>query len=161
SLRVSDQTPDIERRHPLSPDEIQLLLGSKTRLNAELADMLELLVCTGARLNEIAGLEIADIQLHPTAGATPYVWIRPNRTRTLKSMSSRRKVPLGGPCLQAAKDALAKTSSLGRTEGPLFPRYGRNGGSSAASQALMKFLRKIGITDRRKVVHSIRHSVKQ
>src|SRR5262249_7489847 len=73
----------------------------------------------------------------------------------------RRKVPLGGPCLQAAKDALAKTSSLGRTEGPLFPRYGRNGGSSAASQALMKFLRKIGITDRRKDVHSIRHSVKQ
>ena len=39
--------------------------------------------------------------------------------------------------------------------------YGRNGGSDAASQALNKFLRRLGITDRRKVVHSIRHSVKQ
>src|SRR5262245_11746940 len=37
----------------------------------------------------------------------------------------------------------------------------RSGGGSAASQALMTFLRRIGITDRRKVVHSIRHSIKQ
>jgi integrase len=161
SLRVSDETPDIEKRHPLSTDETKVLLGSKARINDELAAIIELLVCTGARLSEIAGLEIADVQPQRTSESPPYLWIRPNRTRPLKNVSSRRRVPLVGSGVQTATDALAKAASAGQTEGPLFPRYGRNGGADAASQALMKFLRKIGITDRRKVVHSIRHSVKQ
>src|SRR5262245_56057837 len=76
-------------------------------------------------------------------------------------MSSRRKVPLVGLGLQAAANALARAGGAGQTEGPLFPRYGRNGGGDAASAALMKLLRRVGISDRRKVVHSIRHSVKQ
>jgi integrase len=141
--------------------KIRLLLASKARINAELSAILELLVSTGARLNEIAGLEIADVQPHRTAGEAAYVWIRPNRTRTLKSKSSKRKVPLVGPGHEAARDALENAASQGRTEGPLFPRYGKNGGGDTASAALMKYLRRVGITDRRKVVHSIRHSVKQ
>ena len=136
-------------------------MGARDRVNGELRDILVLLICTGARLSEITGLEIVDLQPSQFSGGPPCVWIRPNATRPLKTMSSRRRVPLIGPALQTAQDALARPASEGRTEGPLFPRYGRNGGGDAASQALMKFLRRIGITDRRKVVHSIRHSVKQ
>jgi hypothetical protein len=36
SLRVEDETPDIERRHPLSPEEIKLLLAARDRINGEL-----------------------------------------------------------------------------------------------------------------------------
>jgi integrase len=161
SLRVEDEMPDIDRRHPLSQKEIKLVLAARQRINGELADILVLLVCTGARLNEIAGLEIADVQPLSTGEGPSHLWIRPNRTRSLKSVSSRRKVPLIGPAVVAATNAVARVADLGHDEGPLFPRYGRNGGRDAASQALMKFLRRIGITDRRKVIHSIRHSVKQ
>jgi integrase len=161
SLRVEDQTPDIEKRHPLSPEDIKLLLESRDGINDELRDILVLLICTGARLSEMAGLDIADVQPEQTSDGPPHVWIRPNTTRPLKTRSSRRRVPLIGPGVQALNDAVARAASGGRAEGPLFPRYGRNGGSDAASQALMSFLRRVGITDRKKVVHSIRHSVKQ
>src|SRR5262245_56491693 len=127
------------------------MLASKARINAELEAILELLVSTGARLNENAGLEIADVQPHRTAEEPAYLWIRPNRTRTLKSKSSKRKVPLVGPGHEAARDALENAASQGRTEWPLFPRYGKNGGGDTASAALMKYFRRVGITDSRKV----------
>jgi integrase len=160
SLRIADGIPDKERRPSLSADEINLLLSLRERLNEELADILTLLICTGARLKEIAGLEIEEVQPDRKSKEPPYLWIRPNRTRGLKSKSSRRKVPLVGPGIHAAIDALARATTAGRAEGPLFPRYGRNGGSDAGSAALMKYLRRVGITDKRKVIHSIRHSVK-
>ena len=44
---------------------------------------------------------------------------------------------------------------------PVFPSYGRDGGSAAASRALMHAFRQGGIVDCRKSVHSLRHTVKQ
>jgi integrase len=161
SQRIADDIPDIEKRHPLSPDEIKLLLGAKVRLNDELAAILEFLIFTGARLNEIAGLEIIDVEPAQSSTSPAYIQIRPNRTRPLKNKSSRRRVPLIGSGVETATDAPARAASAGRSQGPLFPRYGRHGGGDSASQALMKFLRRVGITDERKVVHSIRHSLKQ
>jgi integrase len=161
ALRVADGIPDRDRRSHLAGDDIKLLLGSRRHLNEQLGDILMLLMFTGARLNEIAGLEIDDVQLHSTAEGPPYLWIRPNHIRSLKSKSSRRRVPLIGHGLRAATDALARSTGQERTGEALFPRYGRDGGGDAASAALMKYLRRLGISDRRKVVHSIRHSVKQ
>ncbi len=58
---------------------------------------------------------------------------------------------------------LARLRAGGQSEpeDAVFPRYARSGGADAVSQALMKSLRKAGVTDRRKSIHSIRHSVKQ
>ena len=42
-----------------------------------------------------------------------------------------------------------------------FPRYGRDRGHTAASAALMKALRAVGVTHERKSINSVRHTVKQ
>lgn len=76
------------------------------------------------------------------------------RRQRLKTDPSRRRVPLVGDALEAAKEALRLT------KGPmLFPRYGVEGGNTNASAVLMKHVRKI-TDDAKKVVHSLRHNMK-
>ena len=148
-----------EARLPLSNWEIaQMLKGS---VNEELCLIRQLLVLTGARLNEIAGLEWADITLPSASNGVGYLDIKSNAIRRLKTASSVRKVPL---LPEATKLILSYQDGLGiRRSGhePVFPRYGRPGGGDAASAALMKSLRATGIIDPRKSIHSIRHTVKQ
>ena len=60
-----------------------------------------------------------------------------------KTSQSLRRVPLPAAVLQFLP---------GKLEGPLFP-----GGPRATSKRLNRFLNGVGISDRRKVVHSLRH----
>jgi integrase len=156
-LHMTDEIAAIDARLPLSQEEIAI--ARSMSVNAELSTIVELLVLTGARLNEIAGLEWNDVDLASDAGISS-ITIRMNGIRRLKTANSKRKVPL----VEEAKDALLKLRTALITQdarGAVFPRYGRPGGSDAASAALMKALRKAGVHDRRKSIHSIRHSVKQ
>lgn len=158
-LPVNDDTPDQERRLPLTSDEVGLLLDQRKRMNADLADILTLLVHTGARLGEISGLAVEDFDVGAGNGPAS-INIRPNSIRRLKTRSSRRQVPLTVEALRTVQAALARLPKPSTADMPLFPRYGRNGGSDAASAALMKVLRRAGISDRRKAIHSIRHAMK-
>lgn len=155
---VTTDAPASEARLPLTSGE--LTVAMTLDVNEELTGIMLLLAGTGARLNEIAGLVWDDVRLSDSPQSTPHLFIRTNTIRRLKTASSKRMVPLLGQphewVVRAAKASQRRTLCEA-----VFPRYGRSGGSDAASAALMKALRKAGITDKRKSIHSIRHSVKQ
>jgi integrase len=157
-FHVANDVAAIDARIPLSTKEVGIV--RTLNVNAELRVIVEILVMTGGRLNEIAGLEWGDVHFTGLSTQLAFIHIRPNATRRLKTASSNRTVPL----LEPSRDAIIGLRSLRQTGtriGPIFPRYGRSGGADAASAALMKALRKAGVTDKRKSIHSIRHSVKQ
>ncbi|MBQ9353660.1 tyrosine-type recombinase/integrase [Phyllobacterium sp.] len=143
---------DRDERNPFSPKQLE---QTRARViehaGADLGIIWRLLEGTGARLSEIAGLEVQDVVVDGTA--TPHIDIRFNALRRLKNNASVRKVPLAGDALAAATEALS-----GKVDGPLFKRYGRDRGGDAASAALMKSVRKI-VSDKRVTVHSLRHNM--
>jgi len=155
---VADVSPR-DARLPLSREEIRLML--RMPVNEELELIRLLLIFTGARLNEIAGLQWEDVVFPSPSNTVGYVDIRTNAVRRLKTTSSVRKAPLLPEALSALASYRASLRTHHSPDTPVFPRYGRPGGSDAASAALMKALRKSGVTDSRKSIHSIRHSVKQ
>jgi integrase len=107
-----------------------------------------ILMETGTRIGEFSGMKVSDVFLD---APVPYVRIKPNEWRTVKTASSVREFPLVGLSLEAMKKALA----LPRTTDALFPAYARKRGQDSASAAVNKRLQKWGITSK-----SFRHSLK-
>lgn len=105
---------------------------------------------TGARVAEITGLEVADINFQESS-----INIRSNSIRGLKTKSSTREVPIiGKSCsfllsIRQSKDY----------ENAICTRYGKENGNTNVSNALSKHLRSI-TEDRKKTVHSLRHTKK-
>jgi integrase len=127
-----------------------------------LSTIVTVLAFTGARLREITGVTWEDVR--DLDGDRAFLELRPNEVRNLKTAWSARAVPLVPQAAAVLREhrskSLAHSAPLSGAA-PVFPRYGRDGGSAAASRALMRALRRTGITDRRKSVHSLRHTVKQ
>ncbi len=88
------------KRYPFSNEFIQsTLMGSKlSGLNEEARLLIYAMIDTGARIGELVGLESEDIILNDDI---PYIMIRPNETRTLKTPQSERDLPLVGTSLRA------------------------------------------------------------
>lgn len=130
-----------------------VIVGMHSRLRAEDHRLIwRILVGTGCRLAEVTGLTVDDVAL---AENVPHIRVRWNENRRLKTVVSIRSVPLVGDALEAAREAVR----LPREGAALFPRYGREGGPGAASQAIMGYLREL--TDNRKhVIHSLRHNMR-
>lgn len=149
-LKVDDQGDrEDTRRLPLSAD-----LTEKFRacLSGDLVHIMTILDDTGARVGEIAGLEVQDVFLNHE---TPHIYIRPNTTRRLKTDSSNRKVPLTGAAQESLRAALKVTEG----EGPIWSQYARPRGADAASAVLMKNLRKL-TKEKKLTIHSLRHRFK-
>jgi len=110
---------------------------------------LTLLAGTGARLDEIALLNWSDIQTDCETGIVYLDLTDPNSPR--KNMRSRRKIPLP-PSISLPQ----------RGEGRLFDyRIDPDGkAQNAASKALMRFVKKVRVSNERLVVHSLRHTYK-
>lgn len=156
---IVDPTPEREKRDLLTEGELSALLERRGNMNAQLSTILTLLAYTGARTNEIAGLCLADVTIKDDPLTISEITIRPNNIRSLKNHSSRRTVPLLGEALVMVKALIAeRTKASGFA---LFERYGRDGGETAVSAALMKNLRAAGITQKTKTIHSLRHTIKQ
>ena len=137
--------------------DIGLLLEKRGHLSDDLRDILTLVVFTGARLGEITGLEKQDLSFN---GSMPSIHIRYNSTRRIKNDSSIRILPLIHEALTALQKRWARLDNASATS-PVFARYGIPDGSSNASAALGKWLReRVGISDRLKTIHSIRHTMK-
>ncbi|MEM9477911.1 MAG: tyrosine-type recombinase/integrase, partial [Pseudomonadota bacterium] len=96
---------------------------------------------TGARLNEIAGLEAEDILLE---ASVPHILIRPNRTRALKTSHSERSVPLVGTALMAIRK---------HPDG--FLRYA--GKNAQASAAINKYLKDNNLLPDGATLYGLRH----
>ena len=136
--------------------EVRQVLSETHKLNDDLRDIIRPLACTGARLTEISGLEVQDINLQEMT-----INIRFNATRRLKNNQSVRTVPVVD---KRSIEALRIRIAGKRLTDVVFPRYGREGGPDSASAALSKLLTRIGLKDTRaripKTTHSLRHAFK-
>lgn len=135
-------------RPPFKTDYIKdtLLSADKlTGLNDECRLFLFAMADTGARPSELIGLnaENGDIRLDTTI---PYIFIRPDKKRELKTAQSKRKIPLVGASLYAFENL---------PEG--FLRYYRK--PDLLSATLNKYLRDNDLLPTEEhVVYSLRHS---
>jgi len=106
---------------------------------------------------ELGGLLNEDVVL---GSNVPYLNIRPNRIRRLKTLSSERRIPLTSEALDILRQYQEQQQKKD-PKAPLFPKYGRDGGMEALSQGLRNIIRKtMGISDPRLVPYSTRHTLK-
>lgn len=105
---------------------------------------------TGARMAEITGLQVQDVSQKERC-----IRIRTNSIRGLKTSSSARTLPISDTLLSTLR-----TLQQGKDDtDPLFVKYGRTGGNTAASALMMKRFRTV-IPDTKKSLHSLRHKKK-
>ena len=107
--------PDASPRQPIPNDILKAIQNQCRSTDDEMRWLVALISDTGMRLSEAVGLLTEDIKI---GSDIPYVDIRPHPWRRLKTLGSRRKVPLVGCSLWAARQALnASTGDY------LFPKY--------------------------------------
>ncbi|NQU55971.1 MAG: tyrosine-type recombinase/integrase [Rhodospirillales bacterium] len=142
---------------------IDSYLSSK-RLGHETKNIIMMMKCTGGGPAEIGGLTLADVSLD---GEIPFVWIRANAVRGLKTKVRDRRIPLIGDALDAARDAYeratAKAEKANADDTPLFKSFGAGGrGADSISAKLNKAIRSAGVPNSpRLVAYSFRHTMKE
>ena len=138
-----------EKRRPLTLEELKRLSGACRREDDDLRHLLALLLDTGMRLSEAAGLHVDNIHLDQKL---PYLEVCPNKSRRLKTSNSKRIIPLVGTSLWAARQVAKNQVNY------CFPRYARDGycNANSASAALGKWMKKY--CESGSTVHGIRHA---
>ncbi|MCV6592590.1 MAG: tyrosine-type recombinase/integrase [Silicimonas sp.] len=141
------------KRMPFSREWIETKLladGALDGMNWEARCILKIMINTGARPSEIAGLKRKHVDVK---GEIPMITIEPDG-RDIKNEHSDRRVPLHGVSLDAAADALDR--SLSKMDEPLFPTYF---GRDKISDTVNKFLRTNGLRESADTpLYSLRHS---
>lgn len=152
-LEVKKETLAKEDRKPFTEGQLK---AARARVmghaSVDLQRIWRMLEQTGCRLAEVTGLMVEDAHVD---GEFPYLDLRFLPHRRLKNAGSVRRVPLVGDALKAAQEARDAAGDRAL----LFPTYAREGGATAASQVLMKHVRKV-VTDPKVTVHSLRHTLK-
>ncbi|WP_448325538.1 DUF6538 domain-containing protein [Sulfitobacter sp. M13] len=158
AVNIPNEGKDKVKRLPFTETEVSLIQKACLEKDDDLRWIVGLLSDSGLRLAEAVGLMEQDVFLDVP---NPYISIRPNDARRLKTDGSERNVPLVGVSLWAIKRAKTKAS-----KGFMFPRYIDFTGellankSTHASNTLAKWLRTFPIADpKQKSCHSFRHSV--
>ena len=143
---------DIKERLPVSPHDIKLIQRHCRETNDEMRWLLALISDTGMRLAEAAGLALNDIVLD---SEIPYINLKPNESRRLKTKQSSRKIPLIGLSLWAAQQVKSEFNGT-----YAFPRYTKGGkcNANSASAALNKWLKQVASES--VTVHSYRHAIR-
>jgi len=137
------------RRLPYSKEELQTLLACSVQIDDAPRRAIILLALTGARLAEIVGLRRCDVNLDEG-----WIHITGHPSRSLKTPSSDRKVPLLPLALEAAKKQLEEHDSP-----YLFPTFcdDRTVKADSVSSRLNKWAAKI-VPNRS--MHSLRHTMR-
>ena len=148
-LRIKGASATVDDRLPMSDQDLAMARPSFDDDPVAHA-LFVILTDTGARLSEITGLEVGDINLQQRS-----ITIRPNGVRALKTKGSQRILPLSQSALEALQE---HRRGKGDTQ-PMFPDYARPRGRDAASAMMMKRLRR-SITDKKLTMHSLRHRMK-
>ncbi len=151
-LTIPGEGDDAVKRVPLSSDQLNQLWKACRDRDDDMRWVVAMLIDTGARLAEIAGLALDDIKLDDPV---PHILIQPHPWRSLKTKIAR-KVPLHGAALWAAKRVI---ESAGPGQRFAFPRYTNEQECKAtsASGALVKWVKGLGIEH---VLHELRHTMK-
>lgn len=140
-------------RLPFTDDDVKRLFNDLDGRDADFRWLALLGLTTGARLNEIAQLRVADV-IEEDGHICINIHCEPDEhgPRSAKNKSSIRKVPLRH---EIAEDFERFARAKGK--GIIFTDYQTKEGTSAkASKRVMTWVRK-HIADRRKVFHSFRH----
>lgn len=148
ALKITGEGSDSTHAEVPSVRELRELAAMLETKDSTTALIAGIMLETGPRIGEIAGLKVADVVLD---AEVPYLRIAPNEWRDLKTKASEREVPLVGLSLKAAQKAVEQAGA-GVT---LLPDYARTSGNDAASAAVNKLLKPYGITS-----HSFRHALK-
>ena len=148
-----DQSQGVKKRIPVKPEDIEKVQEECYKADDEKRWLIALVADTGIRLGEGAGLLRSDFV---EQDGILCVNIRPHPWRSLKTLSSKRLVPLVGSSKWAAEQILAQSADSRFA----FPNYndGQRTNANSASAALNKWLKsKIvqGYT-----IHSFRHSIR-
>ena len=144
-VRLKD-TKDRQRK-PFTSEFIQsqfLAPGKLDGLKPELSILVRMLINTGARPSELIGLELADVDL---AAEIPFIHIRKNGTRSLKTDHSERQIPLLGASLIAAHE-FVELGGWGKWQGK---------NMYATSQINKYFRERELVTDKNQSLYSLRH----
>ena len=143
--------PAVQKQRLSVPDkQLQVLQAQCRKADDEARWLLALISDTGLRLSEAIGLSRGDIRL---SDGVPHILIQPHPWRRLKTIGSKRKVPLIGSALWATERMMTTTDS-----NFAFPSFcnGQVLKSNSVSARLNKWL-KLKIGDEY-VIHSLRHS---
>lgn len=136
---------EAKKRPPFSKEWIKgklLAPNALDGLNSEARAILLVMINTGCRPSEVAGLSENTIHLQ---GNVPYISIEPE-FRQLKTPHARRQIPLLGVSLEAI-----------RAFPNGFPRYQQN--SASLSATVNKFLKENGLFEKEgQSLYSLRHS---
>jgi len=139
------------RREPIPAENITAIQHLCREIDDEPRWLIALISDTGMRLAEAAGLLSEDIVLD---AVIPHINLREHTWRSLKTSSSRRKIPLVGASFRAATRIKEQNTTFA------FPKYcnEQKCNSTSASAALNKWL-KPRVPDNC-VIHSLRHSMR-
>ena len=112
---------------------------------------------SGARVREIAQLRLADITEHD---GIPVIEIREEDGQTLKTAASARKVPVHSGLIGLGFLTYTQRSRARGSKKlfPELPHESANGPGDAVSKFFTRWRKEVGITDKRKVFHSFRHT---
>lgn len=128
----------------------------RPRIKAETSDIVWLLQLTGCRPSEVGGLQAEDLNL--TANI-PYAYVRWTPDKRTKTVQSKRRVPLLGPALEAARTA-KKRRPTGWLFPTLAPKSGDANDNPRMSARINKTIRSAGVhKTKRLVTYSFRHTM--
>ena len=147
---------DVPKERPSIPEDyIRQIYQQCLAHDDDMRWLIALISDTGMRLGEAAGLEVSHIHLDE---AIPYLIIEETDSRRLKTRESRRRVPLVGMALWAAKRAVE--ASKAQETVFLFPRYNKKTttNSNSASNALNKWMKEH--IPPQYVIHGFRHAMR-
>ena len=152
-LDIPDEGQDAEDAVPYSAEELSTTMGAARNADDERRWIVAMLADTGARLGEIVGLTLYEIDL---TGPTPHIVLKHQPWRRLKNDSSVRDVPLVGSALWAAK-RITGTAAEGQRFA--FPTYNssQKTSSNSASATLNKWVKDVVKIDH--TMHDLRHTM--
>ena len=164
-LRVRDPIANRDKRRVFTLSELQLSFGPGWGRHCDRDDHKfqcgRLLLATGARAEEIAQLRVEDLVMDKTTISIRITDGHPEQR--LKNAASRRIVPLHSALVPSFRRYVRKVEREGHAW--VFHRWSRTPTQPRSSPIVTTFgvyLRKrCDIADRRVVLHSLRHTVKQ
>lgn len=167
-LAVKDSVAEIDKRDPFTAPQLQTLFTSDTWIAPAKPDIARpgrfwvplVALFTGARLGEIAGLRIADVE--EVDGLTA-LRIRAHAGRSLKTSYSRRDLPLHPELVRLGFAAFLKhRCKVAKPEELLFPDAKANVRGQAGAKLgewFVKTVKGLGLTGTKLGMHSFRHGV--
>ncbi|WP_230802187.1 site-specific integrase [Seohaeicola saemankumensis] len=165
NMKVAKAKNSETERKPFAPNQTSLIYKELTENTSELVRKdshkwgMLLGMFTGARLNEICQLDIADVQKDGD------IWLlnitdEGDENKSVKSKAGRRKVPLHSELINLGFLDFVKSRETGKR---LFPDYNYNAnggyGRNLGRWCNQSFLPNLGIKEPGLVFHSMRHTV--